>query len=324
MVHAIRFDAVGGPEVLKWEEVALGAPGPGEIRLRQEAVGLNYIDVYHRTGLYPVPLPAIPGLEGAGTVTAIGADVTRFAPGDRVAHAGGGLGAYAQERLIAADRVCALPDELGFDQGAAMMLKGLTAQYLLRRTYRVRPGDAILIHAAAGGVGQMVCQWARHLGATVIGTVGSEEKARLARAKGCDHTILYRNEDFVERVRDITHGRGVAVVYDSIGRETFLKSIDCLRPLGMLVSFGQSAGPVADFSPGLLARGGSLFLTRPSLMHYIADPADLRAMADELFAAVRQGVLDIAVSDVYPLAEAAAAHRALEARETTGSVVLKP
>jgi NADPH2:quinone reductase len=324
MPYAIRFHRTGGPEVLQWEDVEVGEPGPGEARLRHHAVGLNFIDVYHRSGLYPVPLPSGLGTEAAGVVEAVGADVTDLAPGDRVAYATSPLGAYAEARLMPADRLVKLPTAIGFEQAAAMMLQGLTAQYLLRRTYPVKPGDTILIHAAAGGVGLIVCQWAKALGATVIGTVGSDAKAAVARAHGCDHAIVYTREDFPARVRELTGGEGVAVVYDSIGRDTFLGSLDCLRPLGMMVSFGSASGPVAPFEPALLAQKGSLFLTRPTLFTYAARRADLSAMAAELFDVVASGKVDIAVNQRYPLREAARAHADLEARRTTGSTVLIP
>ncbi|HRZ08053.1 MAG TPA: quinone oxidoreductase, partial [Candidatus Competibacteraceae bacterium] len=275
MPKAIRIHQYGGPEALRWEEVEVGDPGPGQLRVRHGAVGLNYIDVYHRTGLYPLPsLPWTLGMEGAGQVEAVGEGVTEFKVGDRVAYASPPVGAYAEARLIAADRVVALPDAIDDRTAAAMMLQGMTAQYLLRRTYRVQPGDAILLHAAAGGVGLIASQWARHLGAIVIGTVGSDEKAELARAHGCHHVVVYSRENFVERVREITGGQGVAVVYDSVGKETFMGSLDCLRPLGMMVSFGNASGPVPPFDPGILAAKGSLFLTRPTLMTYTAQRPD--------------------------------------------------
>ena len=325
MTHAIRIHHYGGPEVLRWEEVAVGDPGPGELRIRHGAIGLNYIDVYHRTGLYPLPaLPWTLGMEGAGQVEAVGPGVTEFKVGDRVAYASPPVGAYAEVRLMPADRVVALPDTIDERTAAAMLLQGMTAQYLLRRSYRVQAGDAILLHAAAGGVGLIASQWARHLGATVIGTVGSEAKAALARAHGCDHVIDYRRENIVERVREITGGAGVAVVYDSVGKDTFMDSLDCLRPLGMMVSFGNASGPVPAFEPGLLAAKGSLFFTRPSLMHYTARRADLLASAAELFAVVTSGAVQIEVNQTYPLAETAQAHRDLEARQTTGSTVLLP
>jgi len=325
MSKAIRIHQYGGAEALQWEEVTLAPPGPGEVHLRHSAIGLNFIDVYHRTGLYPLPaLPATLGMEGAGVVVAVGEGVVDIAPGDRVAYAGGPPGAYAEERLIPAHRLVKLPDDISDRQAAAMMLQGMTAQYLLRRTFQVKKGDTVLIHAAAGGVGLIACQWANHLGATVIGTVGSKEKAALAQAHGCHHPILYREEDFVSRISEITGGAGVAVVYDSIGKETFLKSLDCLQPMGMLVSFGQSSGAVESFNPGLLAAKGSLFLTRPSLMVYTAKRADLLATAAELFQVVRSGVVKIEVNQHYPLSDTAQAHRDLEARKTTGSTVLIP
>ena len=324
MPKAIRMYETGGPEVFRWEEVTIAAPGPGEVHLRHHAVGLNFIDVYHRTGLYPLPLPATPGMEGAGEVVAIGDGVDDLQPGDRVAYAGVPPGAYATERLIPAHRLVKLPEQISYQQAAAMMLQGMTAQYLLRRTYRVKSGDSILIHAAAGGVGLIVCQWAKALGATVIGTVGNRDKAELAKAHGCDHAILYKEEDLVARVKELTGGKGVAVVYDSVGKDTFLKSLDCLRPLGMLVSFGQSSGKVEAFDPGLLAAKGSLFLTRPSLMAYTAERADLLASASELFDAVISGAVRIEINQTYPLSEAAQAHRDLEARHTTGSTLLLP
>ncbi|HRF62575.1 MAG TPA: quinone oxidoreductase [Candidatus Competibacter sp.] len=325
MPKAIRIHEYGGPEVLRWEEVEVGAPGPGQLRVRHAAVGLNYIDVYHRTGLYPLPsLPWTLGMEGAGQVEAVGEGVTEFKVGDRVAYASPPVGAYAEVRLVPADRVVALPDTIDDRTAAAMMLQGMTAQYLLRRTYRVRPGDAILLHAAAGGVGLIASQWARDLGATVIGTVGSDDKAELARAHGCHHVIVYSRENFAERVREITGGQGVAVVYDSVGQATFMGSLDCLRPLGTMVSFGNASGPVPPFEPGILAAKGSLFLTRPTLMTYTAKRADLVASAAELFEVVGNGVVKIEVRQTYPLAETAQAHRDLEARQTTGSTVLLP
>ncbi|KAB7622680.1 quinone oxidoreductase family protein [Alkalilimnicola sp. S0819] len=322
MSHAIRVHQTGGPEVLSWEEVSVGDPGPGEARIRHTAVGLNFIDVYFRTGLYPHALPFTPGLEGAGVVEAVGEGVTEVSPGDRVAYAGGALGAYAQSRLIEADRLLRLPAGISDETGAAMMLKGMTAQYLLRRSYRVQPGDTLLVHAASGGVGSLLCQWGKHLGATVIGTVGSEEKGERARRLGATHTIDYSREDFVERVRELTGGAGVHAVYDSVGQATFLKSLDCLRPLGTLVSFGQSSGPVAPLDLGLLVQKGSLFLTRPTLFHYTASREDLLHTARELFQVVEQGAVHIEIGQRFPLQEAAEAHRALEGRRTTGSTVL--
>jgi NADPH2:quinone reductase len=323
-VHAIRFAQTGGPEVLQWQAVEVGDPGPGEARVVHKAVGLNYIDTYHRSGLYPLPLPSGLGLEAAGVVEAIGPGVADIAVGDRVAYSGGPVGAYAQARVMPADRLVRLPDAISFEQGAAMMLQGMTAQYLLRRTYRVQPGDTILIHAAAGGVGLIVCQWAKALGATVIGTVGSDAKAELARAHGCDHAIVYTREKFADRVREITGGEGLPVVYDSIGKDTFMDSLACLRPLGMMVNFGSASGPVPPFDIGVLARMGSLFLTRPTLFTYAAKRSDLLAMAGELFDVVSSGKVKIDINQRYALADAAQAHRDLEGRRTTGSTILLP
>ena len=324
MPHAVRIHETGGPEVLRWEPVEVGEPGPGEARLRHTAIGLNYIDTYHRTGLYPLPLPAVIGMEGAGEVIAVGPGVTHIAVGDRVAYAGLPVGAYAEERLIPAHRLVRLPDGLDDRQAAAMMLQGMTARYLLRATYRVEPGQTILIHAAAGGVGLIACQWAKHLGATVIGTVGSEEKAALAQAHGCDHPIIYTREDFVARVRDITGGAGVPVVYDSVGQTTYMGSLDCLAPRGFLVLFGQASGPVPPFDLGLLAAKGSLYITRPTLMTYTAERNDLVTTASELFEVVQSGAVKIEVHQTFPLQDAAEAHRALEGRRTTGSTILLP
>ncbi len=325
MTHCIRFHKTGGPEVLRWESWDPGTPGPGEARVRHHAVGLNFIDVYHRSGLYPMAqLPAIPGMEGAGVVEAVGEGVTEVAVGDRVAYAGLPPGAYAEARRIPAHRLVRLPETIAFDQAAAMMLQGMTARYLLFGCYRVGSGDTILIHAAAGGVGSIVCQWARHLGATVIGTVGSKEKAEIARSNGCQHPIDYRNDDWPRQVREITGGRGVDVVYDSVGQTTFFKSLDCLRPMGMMVSFGQSSGSVPAFDLSAIASRGSLFLTRPSLMTYTAAREDLLAHARDLFDVVASKAVRIRIGGTYPLAEAARAHADLEARKTTGSVVLVP
>ena len=324
MAHAIRIHATGGPEVLKWEAVAVGDPGPGEVRLRQTAVGLNYIDVYHRTGLYKLAsLPAIIGMEGAGTVEAVGSGVTDIKVGDRVAYAGA-LGAYADERLIAADRVVKLPDSIDDVTAAAMMLQGMTARYLLRETYRCTPDTVLLFHAAAGGVGLIVCQWAKAIGATMIGTVGSDEKAQLALAAGCTHVINYRTEDYVARVRELTGGRGCDVVYDGVGKDTFPSSLDCLKPRGLWVSFGNASGPVPPFDMQILSAKGSLYATRPTVMTYTAQRADLLANAAELFGVVASGAVKIAPSRTYPLREAAQAHRDLEGRKTTGSIVLIP
>ena len=324
MPHAIRIHQTGGPEVLCWEAVDLPAPAPGEATVRHHAVGLNYIDTYHRTGLYPLPLPSGIGLEGAGVVEAVGEGVTEVKVGDRVAYAGGPIGAYAEVRNIPAHRLLILPDSIGFDTGAAMMLQGLTAAYLLRKTYRVQPGDAVLIHAAAGGVGLIACQWAKALGATVIGTVGSPAKAELAKAHGCDHVIDYSTENFTQRVRDITNGEGVAVVYDGVGKDTFTGSLDSLRPMGMMVSYGNASGPVPPVDLILLSQKGSLFITRPTLMTYTAQRADLLELGRELFDRVASGQLRIEVNQRYALRDAAQAHRDLEARKTTGSTILLP
>ena len=318
--EGIRIHKHGGSDELKWEEYDLPAVGPGQVLLRQTAVGLNFIDVYHRTGLYPQTMPFIPGSEGAGVVEAVGEGVTALAAGDRVAYAGV-VGAYCERRVIAADRLVKLPDGVTDQTAAAMMLQGMTVQYLIRTTYRVKPGDTILIHAAAGGIGLILCQWARSLGATVIGTVSSREKAELARAHGCDHPIVTGEEDFVARVKEITGGKGLPVVYDSIGRDTFHKSLSCLRPLGVLVLFGQSSGAVEPIDPNILARG-SYFLTRPTLGSFVATQAELDAVAGELFAAVAAGAVRIVVNQTYPLREAARAHDDLEGRRTTGSTVL--
>jgi NADPH2:quinone reductase len=323
MVMAIRIHETGGPEVLRWEEVEVDHPGPGEARVRQTAVGLNFIDVYHRTGLYKLPLPAVLGSEAAGMVEEVGPGVTEVKAGDRVAYAGP-IGAYAEARLVLADRLVRLPADIGDGLAAAMMLKGMTAQYLLRRTCPVEPGDAVLIHAAAGGVGLIACQWAKYLGAEVIGTVSTEEKAALAREHGCDHAIVTSREEFVGRVREITGGRGVRVVYDSVGKDAFEGSLDCLQPLGMMVSYGNSSGPVPPISPLVLSAKGSLFLTRPTLMAYTARREDLLATATELFEVVRSGAVRIEIRQTYPLAEAERAQRDIEARRTTGSTVLLP
>jgi NADPH2:quinone reductase len=325
MTKAIRIYATGGPEVMRWEEVKVGDPEPGQTRIRHSAVGLNFIDIYHRSGLYPLPsLPSGLGLEAAGVVEAVGAGITEVKVGDRVAYASPPPGAYTEARLMPADRLVVLPATIDERTAAAIMLKGMTAHYLLRRTYQVQAGDAVLIHAAAGGVGLIACQWAKYLGATVIGTVGSDEKAELARAHGCHHVIVYTRENFVERVKEITSGEGVAVVYDSVGKAVFMDSLDCLRPLGMMVTFGNASGPVPAFEPAVLAAKGSLFLTRPSLMTYTAKRTDLLASATELFEVVANGVIKVEIQQTYPLAEAAQAHRDLEARKTTGSTLLLP
>jgi NADPH2:quinone reductase len=314
----------GGTEVLKIEETRVGDPGPGEARVRHHAIGLNYVETYLRTGLYPVPLPSGLGTEAAGVVEAIGPGVQDVHAGDRVAYAGGPQGAYTDVRILPADRLVKLPDFMSFEQAAAVFLKGLTAQYLLRQCFRVKRGDTILFHAAAGGVGLIACQWAKHLGATVIGTVGSDEKAPLAKAHGCDHPIVYTRESFVERVKVLTNGEGVPVVYDSVGKTTFMDSLACLRPFGMLVSFGQSSGPVPPFDIGELSRRGSLFLTRPTLVTYAAKRADLLSMAAELFDVAQSGAVRIEIGARYPLRDVARAHTDLEARRTTGSTILLP
>ena len=321
MPHAIRVHETGGPEVLKWEEVEVGSPGPGEVRIRHHAVGLNFIDVYHRTGLYPQEMPFTPGVEGAGVVKAIGPDVDQLKIGDRVAY-GGPIGGYSEVRLIDAAKVVKLPDAISSEQAAAMMLQGMTAEMLLRRVYPVKAGDTILIHAAAGGVGLIVCQWAKALGATVIGTVGSDEKAELARAHGCDHPIVYTRQDFVAEVERITGGEKLPVVYDSVGKDTFLKSLDCLSPRGMMVSFGNASGAPDPMPPNLLAQKGSLFLTRPTLFNYTATREELQASADALFDMVGSGKVKVEVKQRFPLRDAADAHRALETRQTSGSTVL--
>src|SRR3954454_18015457 len=321
MPHAIRVHEVGGPEDLKWEEVDVGEPGPGQVRLRQEAAGLNFIDVYHRTGLYPQALPFTPGVEGAGVVEAVGADVAGLKIGDRVAYAGP-IGGYAEVRLIDADRLVKLPDAISSEQAAAAMLQGMTVHMLLRRVYPVKAGDTILIHAAAGGVGLIACQWAKALGATVIGTVGSDEKAELARTHGCDHPIVYTRQDLVAEVNRITNGEKLPVVYDSVGRDTFTKSLDCLKPRGLMVSFGNASGPVDPFPPAVLAQKGSLFLTRPTLYDYIATREELERASNDLFEVVSSGKVKVEVKQRFPLKSAAEAHRALEARKTTGSTIL--
>ena len=322
MTNAIRIHEVGGPDVLRLDTVEVGEPAPGQLRIRQQAVGVNFIDVYHRTGLYKQPLPFTPGVEGAGTVDAVGEGVSDFSVGDRVAYAGP-IGGYAEERLLDADRAVALPDDIGFDQAAAMMLRGMTVQMLIRELHRVQAGETILVHAAAGGVGLILCQWAKALGATVIGTVSTDEKAELARANGCDHPIVYTRDDFVAEVDRITEGRKLPVVYDSVGKDTFLKSLDCLAPRGIMVSYGNASGPPDPMPPGLLAQKGSLFLTRPTLYHYIATREELDRSAGELFEIVSSGKVRIDIGQTFALKDAAEAHRALESRRTTGSTILK-
>ena len=324
MPFAIRVHQTGGPEVMRWEDVLLADPAPGEARVRHAAVGLNFIDVYFRGGLYPMPLPSGLGLEGAGVVEAVGEGVSEFRPGDRVAYAGGPLGAYSQVRCLPADRLLKLPERIDFQTAAAMMLQGLTSAYLLRSTYRVQPGDAVLIHAAAGGVGLIACQWAKALGATVIGTVSSEAKAELAKRHGCDHVIFYTREDVAKRVREITSGEGVAVVYDGVGKDTFIGSLDSLRMRGVMVSFGNASGPVPPIEPLLLSQKGSLYITRPVLWHYTARREDLLGLGAELFEMVGSGKVKIEVNQTYALADVAQAHGDLEARRTTGSTILLP
>jgi NADPH:quinone reductase len=322
MAHAIRFEKTGGPEVLSWQEIEIGKPGQGQVRLRHTAVGLNYIDTYHRSGLYTLPLPTGLGSEAAGVVEEVGPGVADLRRGDRVAYAGGPIGAYAEARVMPVDRLVPVPAGITDSQAAAMMLKGMTAWYLVRRTHPVKPGETILVHAAAGGVGLILCQWAKHLGATVIGTVGDDEKAALARKNGCDHPILYRREDFVARVNELTQGRKLPVVYDSVGKDTFYKSLDCLAPLGLMASFGQSSGAIGPVDIGILAAKGSLFLTRPTLNTYVARREDLLTAARELFDVVESGAVKIAINQTYPLSDAARAHRDLESRKTTGQTVL--
>jgi NADPH2:quinone reductase len=322
MPHAIRVHAYGGPEVLKWEEVEVGEPGPGQAKVKQYAAGINYIDVYHRTGLYPQPsLPFTPGSEGAGQVIAVGEGVTDLAVGDRVAYAMA-IGGYAEERLILASKLVKLPADISYEQAAAMMLQGMTVRYLLKQTYPVTKDTVLLWHAAAGGVGLIACQWASYLGATVIGTAGSDEKAALAKDNGATHVINYRTEDFAARVKEITNGRGVDVVYDSVGKDTFPKSLDCLKPLGLWVSFGNASGPVPPFEMGILSQKGSLFATRPTLATYVASPEALRENANDLFDMVQLSRIKIQVSKTYGMADAVEAHRDLESRATTGSIVL--
>jgi len=324
MSKAIRMSRTGGPEVMELVDVTLDAPGPGEAQVRHAAIGLNYIDVYFRTGLYPQPLPAGLGMEGAGTVEAVGEGVTHVKVGDRVAYAGRPNGAYAEMRNMPADGLLVLPDNIGFETAAAMMLQGLTVQYLFHRTVQLKAGDTILFHAAAGGVGLIACQWAKVMGVNLIGTVGSEEKAALAIEHGATHVINYNKDNFTEKVRELTGGKGVMAVYDSIGKDTFIGSLDCLAPLGMMVSFGSSSGPVPPFSLSELASRGSLFITRPSLMSYTAKREDLEAAAASLFGVVSSGAVKIDVRQRYALADVAQAHIDLEARKTSGSTILLP
>lgn len=324
MVKAIRMTETGGPEVLQLVDIEQPRPGPGEVLIEHKAIGVNFIDTYMRSGLYPVTLPFVPGNEGAGVVLEVGPGVEDFKPGHRVAYCGGNGGGYSEQRVMPAGRVLKLPDAISFERGAAMTLKGLTAWFLLRRTYPVKPGDIVLYHAAAGGVGLIFGQWAKHLGATVIGTAGSPEKIELAKAHGFDHVINYREENFVERVREITGGKMCQVVYDSVGKDTFPASLDCLRPLGMFVSFGQSSGMVPPFSISLLQQKGSLFATRPVLFHYIAERKELDTAAEELFDVVRKGAVRIVINQRYKLEEAARAHDDLESRRTSGTTILIP
>jgi NADPH2:quinone reductase len=324
MPHAIRIHKTGGPEVLQWEEVAVGDPGPGEARVRHTAVGVNFIDTYQRSGHYKLALPAGMGNEGAGVVEAVGPGVTDIKPGDRVAYCGGAPGAYSEVRVMSADRLVKLPEGVSDRTAATLMLKGLTVQYLLRQTFPLKGGETILFHAAAGGVGSIACQWTRALGVTMIGTVGSDEKAAIAKANGCAHTIVYARENFVERVKEITGGKGVPVVYDSVGKDTFPASLDCLSARGMFVSFGSSSGPIAAFEILLLAQKGSLYATRPTLATYTAARAALLAMAAEMFELVKAGKIVSEAGRTYPLKDAAQAHRDLEARKTTGSTLLIP
>ena len=321
---AIRIFKVGGPEVMEYVDVEVGDPGPGEARVRQQACGLNYIDVYFRTGLYPLPMPAGLGMEGAGVVEAVGAGVTHVKPGDRVAYAGRPPGAYAEVRVMPATILVKVPDSISLDTAAAMMLQGMTVQYLFRRTFPLRGGETILFHAAAGGVGLIACQWAKAMGVKMIGTVGSDAKAELALGHGCSHVINYNTENFVERVKEITNGAGVPVVYDSIGADTFFQSLDCLAPLGMMVSYGSASGPVPPFTLNELASRGSLFVTRPTLFSYAAKRDDLEAMAADLFGMVDSGKVRIEINQRYALSDVANAHRDLEARKTTGSTLLIP
>ncbi|WP_341703708.1 quinone oxidoreductase [Ferrovibrio sp.] len=324
MAHAIRIHENGGPEVMKWEQVEVGDPGPGQIRIKATAAGLNYIDTYHRSGLYKLPLPLTIGMEGAGSVTAVGSGVTDIKVGDRVAYASAPLGSYAEERLMQADRCVVLPDGISDQQAAGMMLKGMTTEYLVRRTYQIKPGDTVLFHAAAGGVGLIFGQWAKALGATVIGTVGDAQKAELARAHGYDHVINYRTDNFVERVKEITGGAGLPVVYDGVGKDTWPASLDCLRPFGLMVSFGNASGPVPPFDVGMLAGKGSLYVTRPTLVTYTAKRADLVGSANALFDVVKSGKVKIEIKQTYAMKDAVKAHQDLEARKTTGSTLLVP
>ena len=321
MNHAIRVHQPGGPEVLKYEEIAMPTPAPNDVLIRHTAIGLNFIDVYHRTGLYPLHAPFIPGMEGAGVVEEVGANVKSLKKGDRVGYATRPIGAYAQYRTMAEDRLIKIPDGVSDEQAAAALEKGMTAEYLLRRTFPVQKGQTILFHAAAGGVGLIACQWAKSLGVTVIGTVSSEEKAKIAKENGCEHVIIYTKENFKDRVREITDGKGVAVVFDSVGKTTFMDSLDCLAPRGMMVSFGNSSGPVDPFPPGILSQKGSLYLTRPSMNNYTEEPHEYQQSAQDLFAVMKSGAVKVPVRQKYALKDAPQAHRDLEARKTTGSSI---
>ena len=323
MPYAIRIHETGGPEKMRWEEVSVDSPGPGQVLVRNTAIGLNFIDVYQRTGLYPLSLPLTLGMEGAGVIEAVGPKVKEFKVGDRVAYANP-IGSYAEVCVRPVERLVKIPAGVDDKIAAAIMLKGMTAWYLVKRTYKVKKGDTVLVHAAAGGVGQILCQWAKHLGATVIGTVGSDDKAPLAKKAGCKHVIVISREKFVDRVKEITKGKGVAVVYDGVGKDTFMDSLDCLAPLGLMASFGNASGAVTQFNPGVLAQKGALFLTRPTLFTYTAKREDLLKAAQDLFAVVKNKAVKISINQTYPLRDAAQAHIDLEARKTTGSTVLLP
>ena len=324
MAHAIRVHEYGGPEAMKWEEVEVGAPGQGQIKIKHHAIGVNYIDTYQRSGLYKQPsMPFSMGMEASGEVTAVGAGVTEFKVGDRIAYAQP-IGSYSTERVMPADRAVKIPEGIDYKTAAAMMLQGMTVRYLIRKTYKVGPDTTLLWHAAAGGVGLIACQWAKHLGATIIATAGSDEKCKLAKAAGATHTINYKTENFVERVKELTGGKLCDVVYDSVGKDTYPMSLDCIKPLGLFVTFGNASGSIAGIDPGVLGAKGSLYVTRPSLMSYVASRADLVETANELFDVVKKGIVKIAVNHTYPLKDAAQAHRDLEARKTTGSIVLLP
>jgi NADPH2:quinone reductase len=324
MSKAVRFHETGGPEVLRWEDVDVGEPAEGQARVRHTAVGVNFIETYHRSGPYPLPLPSGLGSEAAGVVEAVGPGVTVVRPGDRVAYAGGPPGSYAEARLLPVSILIPIPDGVTDQTAAAAMLKGMTTQYLIRRTYPVKAGETVVFHAAAGGVGLIACQWLKAIGATVIGTVASDEKAAVARAHGCDYVIISTREDVARRVREITGGAGVPVVYDSVGKDTFLASLDCLKPLGLMVSFGNASGKVAPFDIGILSQKGSLYLTRPTLASYTATRADLDATAREVFEVIREGKVKVEIRHTYPLAEAVQVHRDLEGRKTVGSIVMIP